>query len=385
MSPGEPLLELVRESEATRRRRGTLDTPREILQQPGLWRDTAARAAALAPRARELLRGAEEAVFSGAGSSLHAAQLLEHEARSQFGLGARSVSCTDLLLEPEARFRRGRPAVLFSISRSGESPEAVESVRRVGRRFPHVAQIGITSNGEGRLARLLRSHPRGACLVLDPAAYDRGLGTTSSMTSSVVGGTGLLGAEAPGSFLRRVERLAREADKILSSSRTGKEWAARVSDRVVFLGTGPLEVSAREAAHKVLELTDGEVVTLARSPLEFRHGPISFITRKTLICSFVSPDPEVARYDLDLFRQVKRSRQAGDVLCAPPGRPWTPEEPGPRRGFPLTASDAAILGIVQAQIFALFLSIARGHKPDRPGARGLVTPVVQGVKLYPRR
>jgi hypothetical protein len=48
-------------------------------------------------------------------------------------------------------------------------------------------------------------------------------------------------------------------------------------------------------------------------------------------------------------------------------------------------TDAAILGIVQAQMFALFLSMRRGFKPDRLGTRGLVTPVVEGVKLYPRR
>ena len=57
-------------------------------------------------------------------------------------------------------------------------------------------------------------------------------------------------------------------------------------DRVVYLGSTELKGLAREAALKMLELTDGKVVAVAESPLGFRHGPKTILNGNTLVVVF---------------------------------------------------------------------------------------------------
>ena len=90
------------------------------------------------------------------------------------------------------------------------------------------------------------------------------------------------------------------------------------------------------------------------------------------------------RYDADLVTQLADARQA-DVIYAHPGGVGKPVRRGSSFVAPglLSPGDAALLAIVYGQMLALFISLRRGLKPDRPGTRGLVNPVVQGVTIYP--
>ena len=61
------------------------------------------------------------------------------------------------------------------------------------------------------------------------------------------------------------------------------EVARRDFDRLVVLGAGCLEGTAREAALKCLELTAGRVVAIHDTPLGFRHGPKIVIGESTVV------------------------------------------------------------------------------------------------------
>ncbi|HLF93415.1 MAG TPA: hypothetical protein VJB14_08130 [Planctomycetota bacterium] len=364
-----PLTRLAAGSEEVRETKGTLHTPGEILQQPWLWRETAGRVAALRDRAEAVMKGAEFAVLTGAGSSLHAARLMEDAGRARLGTAVSSVSCTELMLSPEAFIPRNRKGVLISLSRSGESPESVEAARIVAERFPQVGHLAITCNGEGTLAKRVQARPDGVCLALHPKSYDKGLGTTSSMTSTVVAGRLMLDP----SGASRLEALAKAGEGVLADAERAETDASSDPSRVVVLGTGPLEAAAQEGAHKILELTDGQVTSMARSCLEFRHGPIAFAEEGTLLIGLVSPDPLVRRYDMDFLAQAVRM----------PVRKVVPFDVSERFAS-LKSGEVGVLGVVFCQMLALFLSLRRGLRPDRPGARGLVNPIVQGVTIHPR-
>lgn len=384
-----PLQRLVAEDDATRQKKGTSHTPAEILQQPWLWRETAQRVIALTDRARAILKDREFMVISGAGSSLHAGRLIEDAAKARFGPSAQAVSCTDLLLKPESFIPKGRRGVLLSLSRSGESPETVEAARRIGAEFPQVAQMAVTCNGASSLARLMSARPDGLFVALHEKSYDRGLATTSSVTSTALAGRFLVDPADPKEFTDRVARLADSVEQGLGGA-SGEALAALDPERVIFLGTGALEAAAQESAHKVLELTDGQVPVMARSPLEFRHGPIAFITPRTLVVFLIHPDPEIQIYERDLLRQLVSSKTALKVIALGSGNPevlsteadqvfpWI--MPGERR-----AGEQGIWSLVFAQMLALFMSLRRGFIPDRPHTRGLVNPVVQGVTIHARK
>ena len=387
-----PLERLAAEPLPVRKEKGTLHTPGEILQQPGVWRETASIVAGLSRQAGPILEGCPTITITGAGSSLNAARLIEHAVRPELRTAITVVSCTDLMLAPEGYLPAQGRGVLVSLSRSGESPEIVEAARLVQEGFREVAQIAVTCNRAGALGGLVGALPKGLSVFLPERSYDRGMGTTSSVTSTVVAGRYLAGLARPGdpgAYGGRVERLSQVAEAFLREQ-AGIAQAIADADpgRLVALGTLPMEAAAQEVAHKVLELTDGQVPTLARNFLEFRHGPIAFIDRTTTVVCLVSGDRDLLAYEMDFIRQLCESQAAREVVIVGSEHPELVAG-GVNRVIPFPAGrcdpgERAILGVLFGQMLALFLSLRRGLKPDLPGSRGLVHPVVQGVRIHPR-
>jgi tagatose-6-phosphate ketose/aldose isomerase len=161
-------------------------------------------------------------------------------------------------------------------------------------------------------------------------------------------------------------------------------------DRAVYLGSKELKGLAREAALKMLELTDGKVVAAADSPLGFRHGPKTILNARTLVVVFASGDAYTRQYDWDLIEELRRDGVAGRVvaLCSRPGD--TPHADDVALG---TAEDAAEFSDLElclpyamfAQSIALLRSMSLGLKPDNPNAAGTVSRVVKGVSIHPWR
>jgi len=154
---------------------------------------------------------------------------------------------------------------------------------------------------------------------------------------------------------------------------------------VVYLGSNGFKALAREAALKLLELTDGKVIAAFDSPLGFRHGPKTIVTRDTLLFVFVSNDPYTRRYDLDLLRELRQDALAGRVIAitAQLGDAVT-------EGDYLHVPHAAEAGdgelyypyIVYGQLYAFYRSLALGNKPDQPINSGTVSRVVRGVTIH---
>jgi tagatose-6-phosphate ketose/aldose isomerase len=183
-------------------------------------------------------------------------------------------------------------------------------------------------------------------------------------------------------FDARVEPIADAVTGVLETAdpRMAK-LAARAFTRVVYLGSGPFQGLAREAALKLLELTDGATATMFDTTLGFRHGPKTFVNRDTLIVVFVSNDPLTRAYDVDMIEELRRDKVAGAVLTVS-----ARGEIGDTitvRGLDGAAdTDLLFPFIVPAQLFALHASLERGLTPDTPNQAGTVNRVVQGVRIH---
>lgn len=389
---GTPLTRLIAEPEEARKRKGTLHTPAEILQQPTVWRETAERIASLTPALSRLMNGASSLLMTGAGSSLHAARMIEMSARSWLGSEVQVLSCTDLMIAPEIYLSRKSEGVLLSLSRSGRSPEIVEAARQVGDWSPKTGQIAITCALASPLNQVVEGRSKGLVAVLPEKANDKGTATTGSTTSTVVAGrylTSLVHPQDPRAFVDRTEVLAQAAEALLKDhAATAEKIAQSAPSRIVVLGGLPLEGAAQEIAHKILELTDGKVPAISRNVLEFRHGPIAFIDRSTTVLCLVSNNEPLVLYERDFIRQLKASGAAKEIVVVGSERLELFEKDADRIvPFPegkCNQGERAILSLVFGQMVALFLSIGLGLTPDTPCARGLVNPVVQGVTIYPR-
>ena len=156
-------------------------------------------------------------------------------------------------------------------------------------------------------------------------------------------------------------------------------------ERVVYLGSHIFKGLAREAALKLLELTDGGVIAAWDSPLGFRHGPKTMVNARTLVVVFVSNDPYTRRYDLDLVEELCRDRRSAGVLVICGRDDDLPT--GPQRVLVSGMADADDIDlllpfVVAPQILAFEQSIAHGLSPDRPNVSGTVHRVVQGVRIH---
>jgi tagatose-6-phosphate ketose/aldose isomerase len=358
-------------------------THREILQQPEtlaatqqlLAQDEAAIASFLAPL---LARPDLRIVLTGAGTSAFIGEALAPWLSRLLDRNVEAVATTDIVSAPSLYLRANAPTLLVSFGRSGNSPESLVAVELAEAGIADVHHLVITCNGEGALAT--RGGDNVHVVVLPEATHDRGYAMTSSFTAMTLAALSIF--SGIGTMATRVDRIAAATATMLRASEARMAaLAARRFERVVYLGSGPFKGLAREAALKLMELTDGALVTTFDSPLGFRHGPKTIITDRTLAIIFLSNDPLTRRYDLDLVNELRKDGVCGAVLTI---------SAQPVEGDAIAIGDAHVMAdvdlifpfIVPAQLLGVHAALALGLAPDQPNVTGTVSRVVQGVRIY---
>jgi tagatose-6-phosphate ketose/aldose isomerase len=134
---------------------------------------------------------------------------------------------------------------------------------------------------------------------------------------------------------------------------------------------------------KILEMTAGRVAVLAETFLGLRHGPMSFLDRDTLVLGLISNDPRRRLYEIDLIKELK-TKHLGRLVCIAPSDfsydgldahsvALAPEIPDYLR---------TPFEIVFPQLLAYHMSLNAGLNPDSPSPSGVISRVVNGVKVY---
>jgi tagatose-6-phosphate ketose/aldose isomerase len=368
-------------------RLGGADTASEIAQQPTLWQTLAQELAQAEQRLQAFLGDClsdphQRVIFTGAGSSGFIAEMVADAIDAQWPADVRAVHTTSLLTHPALYLRRDRPTLLVSFGRSGSSPESVAAVERVRRDVDQARFLDITCNADGELARRGAGRADTCTLLMPAGSCDNAFAMTSSLTCM------LLAALAVFTRAPWPQRLAR-LDALAALARQGlTQWdqalmtlATRPYDRVIYLGSGPLQALAQECALKVLELTAGRVLAMANTPLGFRHGPKSTLNANTLVVVLRSAQPLARRYEHDLLQELRSDAVAGQVLSI------GPQADGEADDFSLPAGGLddpwlAPLWLGFAQLYALRRSAALGLTPDNPFPDGTVNRVVKGVTIH---
>ncbi|MET0548263.1 MAG: SIS domain-containing protein [Xanthomonas sp.] len=369
-------------------RLGGADTAREIAQQPALWQALAQDLAQAGDRLQAFLGERlhdpnQRVLFTGAGSSGFIAEMVADAINAQWPAEVRAVHTTSLLTHPALYLQRARPTLLVSFGRSGSSPESVAAVERVRSDVDDARFLDITCNADGELARRGAGRADTCTLLMPPASCDRAFAMTSSLTCMLLAALSVFDRTPWAARRARLQRLAELAGHGLA------QWdgavaalAQRPFARVIYLGSGPLEALAREAALKVLELTAGRVLALANTPLGFRHGPKSTLDRGTLVVMLRSVQPLARRYEQDLLDELRRDGVAGQVLAIGPHADIGAGDDHTLAVAGLDDPWLAPLWLGFAQLFALQRSAALGLTPDNPFPDGTVNRVVQGVTIH---
>jgi tagatose-6-phosphate ketose/aldose isomerase len=368
-------------------------TAREISQQPVVWEKiealmggaASATQAFLAPL---LARADLRIVLTGAGTSAFVGECLAAPLRRTTRLRVDALATTDLVGSPSSCLDPDIPTLLVSFARSGNSPESLAAVTLAEQVVRDCHHLIVTCNAEGELYRRGGQLHNAHLLLLPEETNDRGFAMTSSFTGMMLATSlafVLLGKDRP-------QTLARLATNVLETRMPYITELARAGfERVVYLGGQEFKGLAREAALKMLELSDGRVVALAETPLGFRHGPKTIVNGKTLVMMFLSNDPYARRYELDLLRELRSDAVAGRVVALAANDPTvsqdaqSPQEDWLAIPAPPGTSNLALCFpyVVFAQSLAFLQSLTLGLRPDTPNARGIVNRVVQGVSIYP--
>src|SRR4051794_9142162 len=270
---------------------GALWTAREIEQQPQSLQRTHALVAGLHAELRKFLAPVADnplarIVLTGAGTSAYIGACIAPVLDAQLAARVEAVPTTDIVSSPHLYLHAGRPTLLVSFGRSGNSPESLQAVTLAESLITDVRHLVVTCNADGALnkARLRQAQT----LVLPEETHDVSFAMTSSFSCMMY--ATLTAFAKAGAFDGRIGAIAQATRRVIQESRALQELAAQNVERVVYLGSGPFQYLAREATLKLGELTNGTVATCFDSPLGFRHGPKTFVNARTLVFVFVSND-----------------------------------------------------------------------------------------------
>jgi tagatose-6-phosphate ketose/aldose isomerase len=368
---------------------GALWTAREIAQQPAMLRATHAlldaRRAELAAFLEPLVRRPElRVILTGAGTSAFIGECLAPYLASSLPARVEAIATTDIASAPRFYLHRQSPTLLVSFARSGNSPESVAAAELVDHRVDEAYHLAITCNPDGALARHTRAAARGLLLLLPEATHDRSFAMTSSFSCMIY--AALAAFNGPQATGARLAAIARATEAVIAQQAAPlRAVADQAYERVVYLGSHMFKGLAREAALKLLELSDGASIAAFDSPMGFRHGPKTIVNARTLVVFFLSNEPYTRRYDLDLLEELERDGTAGRLLAVS-----AQDDTLPARAHRILvpqladAEDVDLLFpyVTVPQTLAFHESLRRGLSPDNPNRSGTVNRVVQGVRIH---
>ena len=380
--------ELLGRSEEEQRKSGYFHTLHEILQQPATWLRTGKELAAEADSLLDMITSVKSLVLTGSGSSEYAGECVRLTLQNKLAIPVQVVGGGMLLTYGGKAILPGRPGLMVSLARSGDSPESVGAISVVLEEEPEIKHLVVTCNRSGQLATTFSDDARVRVILLPEQTNDRSLVMTSSFTNLVLAATFLGMLQTPAEYVALTERLSRKAEELLFAHfDTLAAVSRRGFKRVVYLASGPRLGAARESALKMLEMTAGRVWASCETYLGLRHGPMSAVHADALVVCLLSSDPLVRAYECDLIRELNDKRlglakvvfggnippdleRQGDVLIDNEGLTEIGDENMP------------VLDMLLGQLLAFFRCLNEGLEPDSPSSDGVIHRVVQEFKLH---
>jgi glucosamine--fructose-6-phosphate aminotransferase (isomerizing) len=333
----------------------------EILNQPVCWSESLKgleRTGALKTLAARFAEG-QEWIFVGCGSSFYVAQAAATSMTALTGLRAQALPASEWLLFPRQARTAKNKFVPVLISRSGRTSEVLKVAERL--REQKIRTLGVSCAPGQTLEKLVTS-----AIVL-PKADEQSTVMTRSFTTMLMGLQGLaaqLGGKQdfPAAQLT-VKKGAAELLRTLPP-RISRFVNLHDFEDYVCLGQGGLYGIACESALKLTEMS----LSYGQSfhTLEFRHGPKSIVSKKTLIVFLLSQAGYGA--ELEVLEEVKklggttlvianraeaRAQAAADLLVE-----LRTDDVGEIARLPLY--------VIAGQLMGLYTGIKKGHDPDKP-------------------
>ncbi len=310
-------------------------------------------------------------VFTGAGTSGYIGDYLE----TTLNHGRKEIKyvsyySTNIVANPELYLENKR-IVLVSFARSGNSPESVEAVNLANSYAREVMHLVITCNKNGALA-IDNSE---SVIQLPDITNDKGFAMTNSYSTMLLVAAKIFG-------------LSLDLESISSNARSLYEEFDYTKitncdfENIVVLSDGQYVGLLNELKLKFMELTNGRLGYYSDQYLNFRHGPKSVITKKTLIIMLLSGDEVQSKYQQDLINEFVNDENHPYIITL--GTDGIENEILTHYKVESSGFELGMAVIPTLQRAAVELSLKMGFNPDNPSPSGSVNRVVQGVTIHNR-
>ncbi len=329
----------------------------EIHQQPQVLAGLLEREEANVRRiAAELQkRGIRFVLIAARGTSDNAARYGQYlfGAHNRLPVGLATPSLFSVYCQPP----RLEDVLVIGISQSGQSPDIV-AVLAEGRR-QGAPTLAITNDPDSPLAA------QADFLIELHAGEERAIAATKTYTAQLAA-LALLSCLMDGDpdHLKILRRVPDFVDRILTRE---DEIAAKVvryryMETCVVLGRGYNYATAFEIALKLKELN--YLIAEPYSSADFMHGPIA-VVGSGFPAMVVAPSGQMYDTMRDFSRELK-SRGAELLIIS--DRPELLAEAVTPLALPTGVPEwlSPLIAVVPGQLFALHLTVTKGHDPDRP-------------------
>jgi glutamine---fructose-6-phosphate transaminase (isomerizing) len=278
----------------------------EILSQPKIWQETEQQLAksGILERLADIFSPRSPWLFVGCGSSYYLSRLIAALWTKHFYIPATGVPASELLFAPEETLRRIGAEQIVLMSRSGETTEVLR-VAELLQSHKTVQTLGVTCNPQSVLEKLC-THT----FKLD-WADEKSTVMTRSFTAILLAFQ-RLGLQFVGDsqFSAALDQLPKKGQVWFDANAAKIQAFAgkRKFEDYVFLGQGVHYWLAQEAGLKVTEMSSSYAQVY--HSLEYRHGPRSITSPKTLITFYVSEAAKEAETTL-----VRELKELGAGIC----------------------------------------------------------------------
>jgi glucosamine--fructose-6-phosphate aminotransferase (isomerizing) len=292
----------------------------------------------------------------GSGTSLYLAQSAAQALQEVTKHVAVAVPSSEIFLSSSSTVPTNVPVVAFVISRSGTTSEALIAADFLNNRFKNIEVVGITCNRGTDLAS------RSRYVIELPHAAEQSVVMTQSYTNMLLALQIVAGLVAgDDSLLKEISSLAGLLSEHLQTFETlarnvGEDLTLQ---RFIYLGLGPNYGPAQEGVLKLKEMT--QIPCEAYNPLEFRHGPISIVTKGTAVVMLAGLREHA--YIDDIEADVK---QYGAYIMTV--GPYHSKQADRFVKLPDGLSDVArcVLYLPSMQFIAYYRALTLGLNPDQP-------------------
>lgn len=237
-------------------------------------------------------------IFSGCGTSYYLAQVASKLVKLISGVRTRAIPASEIIIFPNLVFSKNENYLFIPLSRSGKTTEIVRAARKSKADFG-VPSLAISCDYNSALSsecdmKLKFRFEQEQSVVMT--------GSFTTMLISIVYLASLLHGKK--NVIEKLQDISEVSERVMSEN---EDLVKNIIlnnnfNDFVFLGQGPFYGIANEAALKIQEMS----ISFSQSyhSLEYRHGPMSTASDKTLITILLCRGSK--NYGIPLVEDLKK-------------------------------------------------------------------------------